>query len=564
MRRASFILVLTTLSLAWTLVAGCKTTAQERLQSPKMSTIDMLAWETKHRVPALDAPYAPTLFILVDLEGTIEPCGCTEDVIYGGISRIVGTLRAWQDAATYPFLTINTGNTLFAFSSLQAAPTKQDHARAALLHEALHHSRVQVQGVGPLDLAGGLEFFEETASKRTTSLVSTNVTPADSARNLWAPFHVAALGEMTVAFLNVIHPSAFESGSDEEALAVEDIHESLTETLHYPEVKNADLRILFAHGDVDLIADAIQEITSLDFVIFGSDEDAEDRVRAWDHSRALSLWSQGRAVGVLRLSRAASSTDGPWENARGLSQNEQKEYRSLLAYLDEQIEALDARTEPGETPPRMRNTLAQRRAHYLEKLEAAENAPPPAFESDKNQFLWDSIRITPNLPVHADTENARLRYNHALQQINLQDALPPPPPAPGQASYVGAAQCIACHQDAGAFWKSTPHATAYATLQERDKAYDLACVGCHVTGYHAPGGSAVGYTDGLQNVQCESCHGPGSLHAHAPVLAGRPQHIERDADATRCLSCHTSAHSTRFDYPTYRARILGAGHGDVP
>src|SRR5690625_7577161 len=93
--------------------------------------------------------------------------------------------------------------------------------------------------------------------------------------------------------------------SDEKSLAEEYIHKSITETLHYPEVKNADLRILFAHGDVDLIADAIQEITSLDFVIFGSDDDAEDRVRAWAHSRALSLWSQGRAVGGLRLSRAA-------------------------------------------------------------------------------------------------------------------------------------------------------------------------------------------------------------------------------------------------------------------
>lgn len=72
---------------------------------------------------------------------------------------------------------------------------------------------------------------------------------------------------------------------------------------------------------------------------------------------------------------------------------------------------------------------------------------------------------------------------------------------------------------------------------EANLPYD--CGSCHTTGY-----SAQGNQDGLPGlvgtwafggVQCEACHGPGSLHANAP-LAFRPV-VDRDAES--CGSCHS-------------------------
>ena len=68
--------------------------------------------------------------------------------------------------------------------------------------------------------------------------------------------------------------------------------------------------------------------------------------------------------------------------------------------------------------------------------------------------------------------------------------------------------------------------------------------------------------EGLRDVQCETCHGPGSAHIAARGAAARRATIRLDAPADLCASqCHTPEHSDHFDYASYRPRILGPGHG---
>jgi predicted CXXCH cytochrome family protein len=66
------------------------------------------------------------------------------------------------------------------------------------------------------------------------------------------------------------------------------------------------------------------------------------------------------------------------------------------------------------------------------------------------------------------------------------------------------------------------------------------CVACHTTGYNQAGNQ-----DGLQGlvgswaldgIQCEECHGPGSLHVRGP--RGIAMKIDRDGE--KCRQCHTS------------------------
>jgi hypothetical protein len=87
-------------------------------------------------------------------------------------------------------------------------------------------------------------------------------------------------------------------------------------------------------------------------------------------------------------------------------------------------------------------------------------------------------------------------------------------------------------------------------------------VGCHVTGYRQPGGSEVVQNEGLRDVQCESCHGPGSLHIEARGPAARAATIRRTVDGNFCATqCHTPEHSDHFNYDRYLPFILGPGHG---
>jgi hypothetical protein len=135
----------------------------------------------------------------------------------------------------------------------------------------------------------------------------------------------------------------------------------------------------------------------------------------------------------------------------------------------------------------------------------------------------------------------------------------PKPAAAGAASYVGSATCQSCHSEAYGWWTKHAHGRAYATLEHVHKQFNLSCVSCHVTGYGRPGGSSVVQNQGLTNVGCESCHGPGSMHAQQPMAA--EHRLTKDPAETVCKQCHTPDHSDLFEFNSYVARLRAKGHG---
>jgi hypothetical protein len=134
-----------------------------------------------------------------------------------------------------------------------------------------------------------------------------------------------------------------------------------------------------------------------------------------------------------------------------------------------------------------------------------------------------------------------------------------PPPAKSEAWFVGQETCATCHTAAVEVWKKTGHSHAYKTLADASKEFNLDCVGCHVTGYDKPGGSTV--TDlvspNLKDVQCESCHGPGSKHIEDP--SSNP--LTEKPEETVCTGCHHPPHTDVFDYKMRHEKIMGPGHG---
>jgi hypothetical protein len=153
------------------------------------------------------------------------------------------------------------------------------------------------------------------------------------------------------------------------------------------------------------------------------------------------------------------------------------------------------------------------------------------------------------------------KLDRAVGAANLRTAEPPVPAEPGRASYVGDQACVSCHKPAARFWKKTVHAQAWKTLVEVGKEAHDDCVSCHVTGFGEVGGSSLGHTRGLQDVQCEVCHGPGSIHVEKKgketPFAGRLQTPE-----SVCVHCHNEKHSDTFQYQAYLRDVLGPGHGE--
>jgi hypothetical protein len=98
-----------------------------------------------------------------------------------------------------------------------------------------------------------------------------------------------------------------------------------------------------------------------------------------------------------------------------------------------------------------------------------------------------------------------------------------------QARFVGSERCAGCHEHAYKVWEDSHHAHAFKTLVDKAKnpsnrQYDPECVVCHTVGFRHPtgyfdppqGGDLEKHNVKLQNVGCESCHGPGSAHSDNP------------------------------------------------
>lgn len=124
---------------------------------------------------------------------------------------------------------------------------------------------------------------------------------------------------------------------------------------------------------------------------------------------------------------------------------------------------------------------------------------------------------------------------------------------------IGAKRCGACHEREYADWKASPHAQALARLST-PKQRDPVCRSCHTT---APTSA----DPDLAGVQCESCHGLGSLYAPEYVMKDEKLRkllgLEKVTAAT-CQGCHDGdTPSTRkFDFEAWVKLVNHGASGE--
>ncbi|MGI9610234.1 MAG: cytochrome c3 family protein [Acidimicrobiia bacterium] len=111
----------------------------------------------------------------------------------------------------------------------------------------------------------------------------------------------------------------------------------------------------------------------------------------------------------------------------------------------------------------------------------------------------------------------------------------------------GVTVCGSCHSGKQSDWEGTAHAHAYETLAANPGAQPF-CEDCHAVsanGNHAtePGGWTNTGDPRYQDVQCESCHGPGETHVANPGASQPLASIAVGADLTNgCGECHAGSH----------------------
>jgi hypothetical protein len=191
------------------------------------------------------------------------------------------------------------------------------------------------------------------------------------------------------------------------------------------------------------------------------------------------------------------------------------------------------------------------------QLDGAKQARPAqgnAFDA-RYEPLTNDQKGDSQIAAVVDSYDARVNDHNRVAFANVL----PSQPAAGAPKYVGSATCQGCHAAAYTWWQKHPHGQAYSTLERVHKQFNLSCVGCHVTGYSQPSGATLVHNEGLINVGCESCHGPGSLHAAQPTAAARK--LVTSPSEGICKQCHTPEHSDLFQFQSYVSRLRVKGHG---
>ena len=166
-----------------------------------------------------------------------------------------------------------------------------------------------------------------------------------------------------------------------------------------------------------------------------------------------------------------------------------------------------------------------------------------------------------------DVKQVILMHRMNVAESNVLAQMAEQKPTPNGDSYVGTAQCTACHPTAAKAWAASKHAHAWQTLVDAEadpKRYGWPvtkypdCVSCHVVGY----GEQTGFktfedTPGLADVGCERCHGPGSGHM---VSGGKKKLgiIGGVLKSELCAQCHDFEQSPDFLY-TDRWKLIEHG-----
>jgi hypothetical protein len=490
------------------------------------------------------------LYLVTDLAGALEPCGCTKDQL-GGLDHFGAWVRR-EHAHAPTALVASAGPLFFMDDRLEGERAAQDRIKAETIARVL-------RGLDFAAFAPGANDWDDGAAGLTKLATASGASVLVGYGNASAPFAkqlVRDVGGVKVGFIGF--------GQAQDSAGAPSAAQTIARAAGEATKEGANVLVALVavgRGEAKRIADAVPQLTAV--VVGTASASGEGNTSAPQAERVgdvlvVQAANHLQSVAVLDLYVRESLTPGTlarFADATGLELAHRRE--DLARRIDE----LHIKIAAWERDPSVAPTDVDARRRELAGLEAERDGldvkPPPAQGSF---FRYAMKEIRESLGKDPSIQAEMRTYYKAVDDHNrvaFADRLPRPH-GPDQASYIGVEACTRCHESARSVWNRTAHAQAYVTLSSQFKEFNLECVGCHVTGYERPGGTSVTHVDKLSDVQCEVCHGPGSKHGANPsdrtAIVGKPQ-------PEMCLECHHSPHVEQFDAVLKMKEVLGPGHG---
>jgi hypothetical protein len=485
-----------------------------------------------------------TLYALAEMRGQIGPCGCTTDPL-GDISRTAKLVD--ETRAAGPTLVVDAGSLLYSKAPIPSHLVAQEELKADLLVKT-YKENLQVAGVGlgPADVVQGTD-------KLRIPRQAANVEPSEAPK-------VVEAGGAKVGVFGVVAEDAIATPKPSDPVAAG--------KTAVASLKKQGAQVIVALVQAPEKKDAVRivrEIGGIDIAVAGLGLNAPEPEKIdIEPQKVGDAWlvvpaNRGQVVSRVDVT---VRDGGPLVDAVGSGAAEAK-----IASLEKQIAKLDEdlakfAQDKSADPAFVKQTEDERKQLVEHKNKLVRQ--PLVIPAKGSYFTLQQLRINKTLACSEPVQSAVTAFYAAAGKANVEAAgnTKPAPPPKGQAAYVGNAACEDCHDDQTKFWEKTVHAKAWETLEERGQQFDFDCIGCHVTGWNEKGGSNLAFNEPLRDVQCETCHGPGSIHV-AKGGEEKPLAIALAPPKNLCLDkCHTKEHSDTFQWEAYMRDIVGPGHGE--
>ncbi len=499
------------------------------------------------------------LLVTGDVAGTIEPCGCVKDQL-GGLDRFAAAVLNSRRQNTTVFL--EAGSLFFPRASDD--PNERDELlwRAETLAEVMRTLGLLAWSPGKSDCAlGEPTLLELTRSLRAKSLqFCAGSGELTSRQDSYLVTDVAGTKVGFFGLGSTWTQSSTSWSSDHSSASPSDLEARLHQASTTLESRGAKLKIAVLNTDPGAAATVATRLNSFQLLLIGGSSERSlgadsDGAEPQLVGSTLVLEPPNHLRGLVVVDFVIVDGKFEFQDATGIGRDSE---RTEVAH---RIEELKERIVLWKKQRSNRSSLAAREAD-LKRLESRyEELSEPAKIPSASYFKLQNIPIGNEVSGDPDVKRALEELGSRINRNNQTKFAhrKAPPAAPGQPFFVGLNTCETCHQKEVKFWRTTRHSSAYLTLADKQRQYTLECVGCHVTGYEQPGGSTVTDVAELKDVQCETCHGPGSIHSKTTSSDS----IQRIPDRQLCANrCHHSPHVA----PTWTVdeawpNIIGEGHG---
>lgn len=405
-------------------------------------------------------------------------------------------------------------------------------------------------GVGPYDLAAGVEFLQKSQAAGFPWL-SANLLDKQH-KPIFQPSRIQTIDQVRIGLIGLTGTTS-------------QLPDTLT-LVPYTKVLQQEIDKLADQCDFIVLLSSLSKneneqiglhFPSINVIITAITKGGNSRPRLVNNSLISQTMAKGKYQGVLTITLGENLN---WDRNDG---QQLAALENRLGSYDWQLKRMKKRKKL-HTPTYLdkisniemrRDEVLAQVAALKEKIEfTRNNNETPSTYTSQLLALKTTIPHDTHIQKKIITTKYRIKqFNKKLKKRKSNQSQTTPNHYAGKntpSQLAGFRVCVECHEPQVRFWEKTAHADSYTTLTKKDQNFNLDCIGCHVTLSTNPQLLAeadkqklLHLPDTLRLVGCESCHGPGLAHADDPETIQLVKVLERT-----CLYCHTEEHSDQFNF----------------